>query len=158
KRTRTRVPTQAEQAQFEADTDTLISSTGSDFLDGQEGNDTYIINLRGGQAASFVNVYDSGADANWTDFMQVFGTLYSDTFLLRRSSASTGLAFVALINPDPHTERINYWNQNGVGIDRLLVTGSFGDDHFYVDDVNAEATLTGDDGQDTFQVGQLYRS
>jgi Ca2+-binding RTX toxin-like protein len=133
--------------------DTIYSSAGSDFIDGQAGPDVYIIRLQGADKHSFINVYDSGIDVAETDYIQIFGTMYDDNFLLRASSSADGLAFVALLNEAPNTERINYWN-----LERMLVTGSFGDDYFAVDDVRAEATITGDVGEDRFQVGQLYRS
>lgn len=133
--------------------DTIYSSAGSDFIDGQAGSDVYIIRYQGADNQSFVNVYDSGIDVAETDYMQVFGTMYDDNFLLRASASLDGLAFVALLNEAPNAERINYWN-----LERMLVTGSFGDDYFAVDDVRAETTITGDVGEDRFQVGQLYRS
>ncbi|MDT8424115.1 MAG: calcium-binding protein, partial [Desulfuromonadales bacterium] len=133
--------------------DTIYSFTGSDFIDGQGGPDVYIIRLQGADNASFINVYDSGEEAVETDYMQVFGTMYDDNFLLRASVSQDGLAFVALLNEAPNAERINYWN-----LERMLITGSFGDDYFAVDDVRAETTITGDVGEDRFQVGQLYRS
>jgi Ca2+-binding RTX toxin-like protein len=137
-----------------ADTnDTIYAGIGSDFIDGQSGTDTYLIYLQGGDTHSFINIYDSGAETTTSDYLQVFGTMFDDKFLLRKSSSLSGLAFVALINTDPNTERINYLH-----LERMLVTGSFGDDHFYVDDVGTMTTITGDVGKDTFQVGQLYRS
>jgi len=85
--------------------------------------------------------------------MKVFGTMYDDEFLLRASSSITGLAFVALINEDPNVERVNYWK-----LERIRISGSFGDDYFAVDDTHAEVTIEGNEGEDRFQVGQLYRS
>ncbi len=133
--------------------DTIYSYSGSDFIDGQSGPDVYIIRLQGADNQSFINVYDSGIDVADTDYIQIFGTMYDDNFLLRASASADGLAFVALLNEAPNAERINYWN-----LERMLITGSFGDDYFAVDDVRAETTITGDVGDDRFQVGQLYRS
>jgi Ca2+-binding RTX toxin-like protein len=145
--------TKSENPLAEDANDTIYSGMDSDFLDGQAGYDTYIIRLEGADNRAFTNVYDSGEDVAETDYMQIFGTMYGDEFLLRANSSIIGLAFVALLNEDPNVERINYWN-----LERMLVTGSFGDDYFAVDDIRAETTITGDVGEDRFQVGQLYRS
>ncbi|MFC1783788.1 hypothetical protein ACFL02_09435, partial [Planctomycetota bacterium] len=133
--------------------DIIYSGMGGDFLDGQAGHDTYILRLEGADNHAFNNVYDSGDDNTETDYLQVFGTMYDDDFLLRASSSITGLAFIALINEGSNAERINYWN-----LERMLITGSFGDDYFAIDDIRADATITGDVGEDRFQIGQLYRS
>jgi Ca2+-binding RTX toxin-like protein len=145
--------------------DTLISGNGTDFLDGQWGSDDYEIYLQGGSNSNFINVYDSGNSSNQTDRMFVEGTMYDDTFLLRKSSSSSGLAFVALLNEEPNTERINYWSvaKEGppsltLGLERMLVSGLFGEDHFALDDVGTETTIEGNEDADTFQVGQLYNS
>jgi len=133
--------------------DTIYGGMGGDFVDGQAGHDTYIIQLEGADNHAFTSVYDSGEDQAETDYMKVFGTMYDDEFLLRASSSLSGLAFVALLNDDPNFERVNYWQ-----LERLRITGSFGDDYFAVDDTHAEVTIEGNEGQDRFQVGQLYRS
>ncbi len=139
--------------------DTLIGGIGSDFLDGQSGNDIYKIRLQGADTSGFINIYDSGDSASQTDFMHVKGTMYDDAFLLRKSTSSSGLAFVALLNTVPYAERINYWSvEGGVGLERMLISGLFGDDHFASDDVGTDTTIEGNEGEDTFQVGQLYHS
>lgn len=139
--------------------DTLIGGIGTDFLDGQWGSDVYEIYLQGGSNSNFINVYDSGDSANQTDRMFVEGTMFDDTFLLRKSSSSSGLAFVAMLNEEPNTERINYWSvEGGLGLERMLVSGLFGEDHFALDDVGTETTIEGNEDADTFQVGQLYNS
>ncbi len=136
-----------------SDTDTIYVYSGSDFVDGQQGADIYVVRLQGADHASYINVYDSGNSVAETDYLQIYGTPYDDNFLLRASSSLNGLAFVAMLNSGTNVERVNYWNN-----ERLQVNGSFGDDYFAIDDVRAETTITGDEGNDRFQVGQLYRS
>ncbi|MEM4406832.1 MAG: hypothetical protein QXS68_07275, partial [Candidatus Methanomethylicaceae archaeon] len=131
--------------------DRLKGGLGSDFMDGEAGSDQYEINLRGGENDSLIRVFDSGTDPNDTDRLTVNGTVLDDKFLLR--AMIEPLAFVALLNPEDHVERINY-----KGIERLVVNGLSGDDYFAVDDARAEATLNGGTGDDRFQIGQLYKS
>ncbi|MDX6471351.1 MAG: large repetitive protein, partial [Gaiellaceae bacterium] len=131
-------------------------------LDGENGGDTYNVNLIGGRTSALVNVFDTGALASGADSLTIGGTDYADVFLLRSATADDGLAFVALINgPTPLTpgasdpvERVNY-NQ---ALESITVNGGNGDDQFYVDDTRAQITLNGDQGNDFFQIGQLYQS
>lgn len=146
-------------------TDTIHAGFGSDHLDGQGGSDTYILKLLGGDSESLIEAFDSGQSAFGTDVMKVTGTAFEDQFLLRASADPNGLAFVGMINSDTrrdsegnlvedlYVERTNYEN-----VERLVVNGILGDDHFAVDDVRAETTLNGGLGEDFFQIGQLYRS
>ncbi|MDA9858821.1 hypothetical protein N9D23_11935, partial [Rubripirellula sp.] len=141
--------------------DLLTSRNGNDILNGQEGDDTYQVFFEGGKTQSLIQVVDRGS-AEDTDVLVVFGTLLADQFLLR-ADASGANAFVALLNDpdyditdpayDPTVERANYF-----GVERIVVNGGFGDDKFAVDDTAAEITLNGESGNDTFQIGQLFRS
>ncbi len=139
--------------------DDIRSGNGSDFIDGQWGDDVYRIRLMGADNDGIISVHDSGDSTTQSDVMRIKGTLYDDNFLLRKSSSSTGLAFVALLNEAPYTERINYWSaDNGLGLERMLISGLLGDDHFASDDVGTDTTIEGNEGEDTFQIGQLYNS
>ncbi|MGC9326682.1 MAG: calcium-binding protein, partial [Candidatus Hinthialibacter sp.] len=131
--------------------DRIISKQGNDFLDGQSGDDSYLLYYEGGLASSLITVLDSGS-LEGTDAFIATGTVYDDQFLLR-ADASGSNAFAALLNDPDKVERINY-----TGVERIVINGSFGDDHFAMDDTAAEATLNGEYGDDTFQIGQLFRS
>jgi Ca2+-binding RTX toxin-like protein len=147
--------------------DLLTTSIGSDFLDGMDGNDRYVVNLRGGENARRFPVFDSGDggldpvvgndqaedDAKDVDVLTVNGTDFADQLLLRASADPAGLAFVGLLNRADNVERIDYR-----GIEQLVVNGLGGDDSFAVDDARAITTLDGGPGDDFFQFGQLYKS
>ncbi len=152
----------ASDRMFGGDGDDLLRSReGNDILNGEAGDDTFHVNFQGGKANSLIQVLESGP-ASDTDVFVAFGTLYDDHFLLR-ASADGSNAFVAMLNDpdhditdldyDPAVERINY-----LGVERILINGSLGDDHFAVDDTAAEITINGEAGDDTFQIGQLFRS
>ncbi len=76
----------------------------------------------------------------------------NDTFLLRRD-------LVALLNESvpgggfDRVERVNY-DQNINA--RLIVNGLGGDDKIVADDNSSITTLDGGDGNDTFQIGQVF--
>ena len=52
-----------------------------------------------------------------------------------------------------HVERVNYDENINA---RLIVNGLGGNDTFVVDDNSAITTLDGGDGNDTFQIGQVF--
>ncbi|TWT81033.1 Bifunctional hemolysin/adenylate cyclase precursor [Planctomycetes bacterium CA13] len=144
------------------DGDDLIKSrSGNNILDGQKGDDTYQVVFVNGKAVSLTKVVESGP-AEDTDVFVATGTLVADHFLLR-ASVSGSNAFVAMLTDPDHTktdpaydpavQRINY-----LGVERIVVNGGLGNDHFAVDDTAAEITLNGEDGNDSFQFGQLFRS
>jgi len=148
-------------------------------LDGQADADVYIVNTAGSGATGtlrgdyVINVLDGGAPDDGSDTLDINGEDSNDIFLLRAMKAvdgETGLvdpAFVALLygtleqakSEDParpqEVARINYdMNIDG----RLTVAGGAGNDYFAVDDTSAIITLDGGDGDDEFQIGQLYGS
>ena len=141
-------------------------------LDGRGGYDTYIINTTGGLTDYRVNVLDTGLADDGADTLTINGTEDSDIFLLRRITEIPGQvsetpAFVTLVkgtldevltnSPTRPTaqERINYdENING----RLIVNSLGGDDYFASDDNSTITTLDGGSGNDTFQIGQLYKT
>jgi Ca2+-binding RTX toxin-like protein len=132
-------------------------------VDGENATDLYDVYLIGQDTDSLVNVFDTGASG--TDQLITYGTdetFTPDTFLLRASTSDKGLAFIALINaPDPFAvqpgdpiERVNY-NEN---LELITVEGREGDDSFYIDDTRAQIVINAGQGNDFFQVGQLYQS
>ncbi len=133
------------------DADTLLFNKGSDRLDGEDGGDSYFAGFQGGSAESLAFAQDSGASG--VDLLVVNGTVLPDLFLLRANSDGSD-AFIALIKDNFFVERINYDRQ----LERILINGSFGNDHFAIDDTAAEITINGEFGEDTFQVGQIFRS
>lgn len=142
-------------------------------LDGEADGDKYSIHLIGHTAASLINVFDSGGidppndplDDQLDDELTVFGVDEAttagnpdagDLFLLRAGAGEKALAFIALLNdgaPQPF-ERVNY-NTN---LEKITVEGQAGDDQFYIDDTRAKITINGGDGNDFFQIGQLYKT
>lgn len=151
----------SDRVQGGEDDDLIKSRAGDDILNGQQGDDTYHVLFASGKANSLVRIVESGP-AQDTDVFVAFGTLQSDQFLLR-ASVSGSNAFVAMLSDpdhastdpayDPAVQRINY-----LGVERIVVNGGLGDDRFAVDDTAAEITLNGEGGEDTFQIGQLFRS
>ena len=69
------------------------------------------------------------------------------------------MIFVALLNASApggafdRVERVNYDENINA---RLIVNGLGGNDKFVADDNSAITTLDGGDGNDTFQIGQVF--
>jgi Ca2+-binding RTX toxin-like protein len=129
-------------------------------LDGQAGTDNFIVNVTG-SGDYIVNVFETGAPDDGTDTLTVYGTDDRDDFLLRASTHDypSGVAFVASLHGTPVTpatqvERINY-NKN---LEHLTVDAQRGEDYFTLDDNWTKTTIRGDDGNDHFQVGQIFKS
>jgi len=146
--------------------DTIQAGQGSDFVDGQGGNDRVFVTLQGGNAKSVTNVADSGASAQ--DRLSVNTTVGNDDVLVRASKEAAGkaaLGFVALLpqgddrgtsNGQPkksNLERVNFW-QNGV--DNLFLDTSLGDDIVSIDGTVAKTTVDLGGGKDKVTIGQLY--
>ena len=117
--------------------------------------------LVGGDTDSLINTFDSGAEG--FDQLTVYGSddlVETDLFLLRASTAENGLAFIAKINTDDLSqpnfpiERVNY----DVNLEQMIVEARDGDDEFYIDDTRAAITINAGEGNDFFQVGQLYET
>ncbi len=124
-------------------------------LDGQDGNDTYVVNIFG-NGDSLINVFDSGTTDSDADELTINGTSDWDDFLLRASenaSASGGVAFAAALHDDV-VERVNY----DEALDRLILEGDSGNDTFTLDDNWTETTIRGGVGEDSFQVGQIFQT
>ncbi len=128
-------------------------------LDGQGDGDDYEVNLIGGATDSRMSLFDSGTSG--FDRLTLYGTETPDLFLLRAASSESGLAFVALLNEDagkgpteqPY-ERLNYDNK----LEEIIVEGRGGDDAFHVDDTRASITINAGEGDDFFQIGQLFKT
>ena len=144
--------------------DQTVGIAGTLNVHGQRGNDAYFIGLTG-QFSSTINVLDqSPIDDTSNDFMKIFGTNETDYLLFRpRDVAGKAAGTVAAIEVDDErnpvvggrVERLNYDSDINAG---FTVHGRDGDDWFILDDNEATLTIYGDRGNDTFQVGQLFKS
>jgi hypothetical protein len=125
-------------------------------LDGQQGEDDYIVNITGA-GDYIINVFDTEANDSERDELTVFGTNTVDKFLLRASEDQTnGVAFVAALHNTPisEVERINY----NLNLEYLKVDAQGGDDSVTLDDNWAETDVLGGTGSDQFQVGQIFKT
>ena len=125
-------------------------------VDGEQKADEFILN-RGMNAVSYnITFSDSGTREDGADFLTINlrdadDASGEDLVLIRKN-------FIALLNgtmlaPSSDFERINYDESiNG----RVRVNGLGGNDSMYSDDNSAMVTLDGGDGDDNFQVGQLF--
>ncbi|MCA8884705.1 MAG: hypothetical protein KDA50_13305 [Rhodobacteraceae bacterium] len=169
------------------DTLTSQTATDAMLIDGEAGSDAITLqtagSLAGTEARDYViNVLDSGLPEEGEDVLTIDGTADPDVFLLRRMSYNpqfdlpnvgsydatngAGAAFVALLHgteaeiragqsAGTPVERINYDRSiNG----RLQINTRAGADLVAVDDNAAITTIDGGEGDDTFQIGQLYGS
>jgi Ca2+-binding RTX toxin-like protein len=130
-------------------------------VDGGPEGDKYFVYLFGGTADSQINLFDSGGTTDDAAF--IFGTEAADMFLLRAAVANDGLAFVAMIKPPQvpvldlpttHVERVNYRGS----LDSMKIFALEGDDAFGIDDTRLDMEIYGGEGEDFFQIGQLYKS
>ncbi|MDN3722365.1 hypothetical protein QW131_31955 [Roseibium salinum] len=149
----------------------VIRTSGSQAMDGNGGYRDYVI-----------NVLDTGTEDSGSDTLDIFGSNPSidhsgdDIFLMRKLNHIPGEpgavdpGMVALLHGTleqartassdladrpQEVERINYdSNING----RLSVFGLGGNDYFASDDTSAIMTLDGGEGNDGFQIGQLFGS
>ena len=137
-------------------------------VNGEQGNDTYVVNLIGHSTDSLINVFDSGhSDFNPAhqktdgDKLTVLGTNNPDVFLLRSATADDGLAFIAMVNaPDPHAikagdpvERVNYDKR----LELINIDARDGNDECYIDDTRAIITIDGGKRDDFLQIDQPYK-
>lgn len=133
-------------------------------LDGGDGGDDYDVHLIGGTTHSRIHVFDTGATGN--DHLTVFGIDSElkadwDLFLLRASSHTAGLAFIAHINKDADAdptndpfERVDYDKR----LETIVIDEGKGDDSLYADGTRASITVLAGEGDDFAQVGQLFKT
>ncbi|RLL51276.1 calcium-binding protein [Mariprofundus sp. EBB-1] len=122
-------------------------------LDGQDGQDLYNLWLPA-SGNVIVNVDDSGVIATGVDALNIFGRDVADDFLFR-AGAITSLSKSALIVASfDQAERVNYTSN----VESISVFGRNGNDNFMFDDTSSAVTVYGDAGDDTFQVGQVFKS
>ncbi len=131
-------------------------------LDGQDGADTYVVDATA-NADYVINVNDSGALGSGLNTLIVNGatTVSGQTFLMRDT-------FVAILDSNglPTYQRINY---NETITNRLEINGgdvtgpvqaggspTTNGNGFYIDGNSALMTINAGDGNDFFQVGQIY--
>ena len=124
-------------------------------IDGQLESDLTTVFLAGTPFSadypiSTIDVHDSGlpTDAN---MLTIYGTddeLTVDNFLVRRN-------FVALLplTATQTAERVNYDFTLNRGVQ---IFGRKGDDRFALDDNSATLTIDGGQGDDSFQIGQMF--
>ncbi|NEU80298.1 DUF4347 domain-containing protein [Nostoc sp. UIC 10630] len=126
-------------------------------LDGQGDADAYEVHITGTDTDYIINVFDTGVTG--ADTLTIFGTETADNLLMRASDrefVDGGVAFVAALHGDPTTdvERINY-NKN---LEQLTVDTQGGDDQITLDDNWTQTTVKGGLGNDSFQVGQVFKT
>ncbi|MGY8732466.1 MAG: beta strand repeat-containing protein [Pirellulales bacterium] len=128
-------------------------------IEGNTGNDIYDIGLAGFGDAS-INVIeehdDGSSDSNGS--MNIYGSDANDFFLFRLGAViAYPRALASLAQPEQASviERVNYDSNLDSGVN---VYGRDGEDMFTFDDTSSVITAFGDDGDDTFQVGQMFKS
>ena len=120
-------------------------------VDGQAGSDDVRIDLTG-TSDVLIRVSDNGNPGDGIDTMSINTTTENDTVLVRAN-------FIALLQDDgaggynSALERINY--DQSINARVRIDTGS-GDDLIVLDDNSAMMTIDAGEGNDTFQVGQIF--
>ena len=143
--------------------DTIVTGNGNDIVDGQGGDDTYLVNFMGGYYSAYTNILESGLDA--ADSMVVNGTVDNDDVLIRASDVDLGM--IALLpdsvdetrSPDKkRLERINYWNLDGLnrGVECISINTGAGDDRVTLDSSISSVSVDMGAGDDIVNVGQVF--
>ena len=135
--------------------DVITSGLGMDFVDGQEGNDTVIVNLSGGHDVNYTNVIDSG-DENENNVLTIEGTELDDKLLMRMNNDKS-LGFVALLPDDANNKNIERVNFNK-GINEVNLNANGGNDSITIDGTAKTTNVDAGAGNDTIRVGQLYNA
>ena len=141
--------------------DTIIAGNGTDFVDGQSGDDSYRVQFMGGISEAFTNIMDSGEDKD--DSINVQGTVGDDNILVRASDAGLGMiARLDTINNAGKTEnvkeRVNYWNNEWKGAEFASLETGAGKDHISVDSTQSIMEIDAGNDSDVIYVGQLFNS
>ncbi|SMP52273.1 calcium-binding protein [Fibrobacter sp. UWB10] len=147
--------------------DTIIAGNGSDIVDGQSGDDSYIVNMMGGGNRAYTNVMDSGEN-DASDSLTINGTVNADEFLIRASDLGLGMvASLPEIQTDPNSpasrtqiERVNFWNVGveKTGVENLAVNAGAGDDKISIDGTLSTISIDAGAGNDMVTVGQMFDS
>lgn len=143
--------------------DTIIAGNGSDFVDGQSGDDTYKVQYMGGDNETFTNVMDSGVGSSdkkddTYDKMMVYGTTADDFVTV--SESDVGLGRIALKKYDDagntYMERVNFWSA-GVsgGLEFISVETGLGQDRVNVYNTSTIMEIDAGADNDSIYVGVL---
>jgi len=132
--------------------------TRTDIMDIDSGNDRdlYFINTRGTDTDQLTRIYDTGESG--VDEITINGTAEDDVFLLRAMALEDpevpNTGFVAKLNNDStEVERFNYRGIEGITLNTL-----YGNDSVASDDTLVVFTINGGVGDDSFQIGQVFKS
>ncbi|MCH2131992.1 MAG: hypothetical protein MK179_22865, partial [Pirellulaceae bacterium] len=130
-------------------------------LMGGTGSDSFVVGLAGQATSARIRILDEVSDDQGVNDLTIYGTPRDDAFLSR---AGRGLGSVSTFEIDPATglpaedadvQRVDYdTTLSGA----LIVDAGAGNDQFVFDDNRMSMTVYGRAGDDTFQMGQLYRS
>ncbi|MBT5600501.1 MAG: hypothetical protein HOJ62_17925, partial [Planctomycetaceae bacterium] len=128
-------------------------------IEGNTGNDVYDIGLAGfgDSLIKVIEEHDDGS-SNSNGSMNIYGSDVDDFFLFRLGAViAYPRALASLAQPEQASviERVNYDSNLDSGVN---VYGRDGEDMFTFDDTSSVITAFGDDGDDTFQVGQMFKS
>lgn len=136
--------------------DIIIAGNGSDFVDGQSGDDTYKVQYMGGDNEALTNVMDSGDDAG--DRLNVYGSLNDDHIYVRASDANLGVIARVVDDKDPSKiERVNYWKlYENDGVEFASVYAGAGADLIEIDSTLTPMDVDGGNDSDNIQVGVKY--
>ena len=141
--------------------DTITAGNGSDFIDGQDGDDSYKINVMGGSNHAITNVMDSGL-SDKSDSLSIEGTIEDDDFLIRASKKEIGLGFVAKLpsTEKGQIERVNFWKVGGgdTGLENIALNSGAGNDKIALDGTQSTISIDAGAGDDVVTVGQQFES
>jgi hypothetical protein len=157
-----------------------------DGLSDSDTYEVYTLGSQGDERNYIINVLDTGAEDDGVDELTVYGFdsdqsgsdgdgdkyPIDDIFLLRAAAylpneTASRPGYVAMLHGtvDPYQDVI-FGNEDSVEVQRisyddglngrLTVEGLGGNDAFFSDDVTVIATLDGGEGDDTFQIGQIF--
>ncbi len=139
--------------------DTIVAGNGSDFIDGQDGDDTYKIGVMGGSNHAVTNVMDSGENDKG-DAMVIEGTYEAEDFLIRASKEQLGFVAKLPKQKDSQIERINFWKKGGAdsGLENISLNTGAGDDNIAIDGTLSTISIDAGAGDDYISVGQMFQS
>ena len=146
--------------------DTIIAGNGSDIVDGQSGDDSYIVNMKGEANLGYTTVLETGSDAS--DVLTVNGTSGNDDLLVRASNKGLGSVSLVPKQKDEYTdaekskiERVNFWKNAGVenaGVENLSLNAGAGNDTIAIDGTLSTLSIDAGAGDDNIMIGQMFKS